>query len=289
MSISTNKTLNKIIIYLGKMSGGTIDKVAIRFLYFGYRCFPPEHVKKSKVFFDAKKKEVAEVLELLDDDESKRIYKALIDFRGSYDLRIHPGFTNDANFVRELVRLKKGEVFVDCGAYNGDTIKGFLQRTDCFKKIIAFEPDPENYSAAVAYVESLNENIKERIHLYKKGVGRDNANLFFLADGNEGSKVVDQNNGSCITIECVSLDSIVDCKGASFIKMDIEGAEMGALEGAQNLIRMNKPKLAISIYHKDTDMIDIPLYIHELVPDYKMYVRQHSHSFYDTVLYCVAE
>ena len=89
-----------------------------------------------------------------------------------------------------------------------------------------------------------------------------------------------------IFILTVSLDKFQECYEATYIKMDIEGEEMNALRGAQKLIKEKKPKLAISIYHKDSDMIEIAQFIHNLVPEYKMYVRQHSHSFYDTILYC---
>ena len=74
---------------------------------------------------------------------------------------------------------------------------------------------------------------------------------------------------------------------ATFIKMDIEGAELEALRGAQNIIKSNKPKLAICIYHSDQDMIDIIEYIHKLQPDYKIYLRHHSLYEAETVIYCI--
>ena len=81
------------------------------------------------------------------------------------------------------------------------------------------------------------------------------------------------------------IDDCTECQDMTMLKMDIEGAEYNALEGAKDTIVEKKPKLAICIYHSDEDMVRIPEWIHELVPEYKLYVRQHSNCFCETVLY----
>ncbi len=86
------------------------------------------------------------------------------------------------------------------------------------------------------------------------------------------------------SIEVVALDSVIKEK-VTFIKMDIEGSELKALQGGRNLIRTYMPKLAISIYHKWEDLIDIPVYIHELAPEYKLFIRHYFYSPAETVLY----
>ena len=67
----------------------------------------------------------------------------------------------------------------------------------------------------------------------------------------------------------------------------IEGAELEALKGAKETIQRDKPKLAVCIYHRPEDMVEIPLYIKQLVPDYKLYIRHHSNTAGETVLYAV--
>lgn len=76
-------------------------------------------------------------------------------------------------------------------------------------------------------------------------------------------------------------------EAVSFIKMDIEGAEMEALKGAAELIRRRRPDLAICTYHSISDLFEIPLYIHSLVPEYRLYLRHHTPVFCETVCYAV--
>jgi hypothetical protein len=88
-------------------------------------------------------------------------------------------------------------------------------------------------------------------------------------------------------IQGVSLDKVLKGEKATFIKMDIEGSELEALKGAQNTIRMYKPMLAVCVYHKPEDILELPLYIKELVPEYRLYFRHYSMSHCETVLYAV--
>ena len=88
-------------------------------------------------------------------------------------------------------------------------------------------------------------------------------------------------------VSVAAMDDMRECQDATFIKMDLEGAEMQALQGAENLIKRNKPKLAVCIYHSDQDMLEIIRYIHKIVPEYSLYVRQHSNGIGETVLYAV--
>lgn len=89
------------------------------------------------------------------------------------------------------------------------------------------------------------------------------------------------------TISVVSIDGCDECKDTTFIKMDLEGAEQNALRGTIETIKRNKSKLAICIYHSDEDMLEIIDFIHELVPEYKLYVRHHSTGLMETVMYAV--
>ena len=87
--------------------------------------------------------------------------------------------------------------------------------------------------------------------------------------------------------EIVRMDDHLRDEPVSFIKMDIEGAEMSALRGAEQLIRRDHPDLAVCVYHSISDLFEIPLYIHSLVPEYRLYLRHHTPVFCETVCYAV--
>ena len=90
-----------------------------------------------------------------------------------------------------------------------------------------------------------------------------------------------------VNVPVINIDAVPECQDATWIKMDIEGSEMAALHGARNVIQRNHPKLTICIYHSDEDMIRIAEYVHEIAPEYKLYVRHHKKNHGETVLYAI--
>ena len=92
---------------------------------------------------------------------------------------------------------------------------------------------------------------------------------------------------SMIEIPVMAIDDVLECHDATWIKMDIEGSELKALEGARETILANHPKLTICIYRSDDDMLTIIEYVHRLLPDYRLYVRHHTRKIYETVLYAI--
>ena len=110
-----------------------------------------------------------------------------------------------------------------------------------------------------------------------------NGTLFFKEGGNAACIVSGNDEGASYRIDVASIDETAECADATWIKMDIEGAEMDAIHGAEKTIKNNHPKLTICIYHSDEDMLRIIEYIHNLVPEYKLYVRQHTKFDIETV------
>ena len=251
---------------------------------------PSEEMMTSKHFFEDNYLRVIANTNLLSEKKSKKIYEQIITYRYSYDLRYQPVYSlKEEYFPKKIIKLDKNEVFIDCGAYNGDTIDKFLKRcNNQFRYIVAFEPDSENQTALLNRIAQYDNSIATKICCINKGVGEKNEKVSFKQNGNVGSKVVNtQIEGDICQVEVVSLDTIPECQNASFIKMDIEGSEYMALRGAEQLIKRNKPKLAVCLYHSDADMIRLIELIHSFVPEYKLYVRQHHYLPLDTVLYAV--
>lgn len=127
----------------------------------------------------------------------------------------------------------------------------------------------------------LKEYEINKVEMIQKGLSNKKNSVKFDGSQLAGSKI--DENGNEI-IETIDLDSF-NLQGNMFIKMDIEGEELNALIGSKQTIIKNKPKLAICIYHKSEDLWTIPLYIKELVPEYKIYIRHHSSTPWETVCY----
>ena len=182
-------------------------------------------------------------------------------------------------YFDEVVALKKGETFVDAGAFDCGTDIDFIMRCPDYNEIIAFESDPAQYSNCLNKIKSCK---MRDIKVYNAGLWNKKDTLPFLERGAGGHV---SENGT-IKVQLDTLDDILS-EGASYIKMDVEGAELKALEGARNTIMNYKPKLAICVYHKPEDIIEIPLYLHKVVPEYRFYLRHHSKTAEETVLYAV--
>ena len=190
----------------------------------------------------------------------------------------------DEYFEHDFFTYTNQEVFIDGGAYDGDTIEEFFTFTrNKFKKIYSFEPDANSCEI----IKSKLWRYGDKVELYPYGLYDKRTRLAFKNDNKVYSSHIVEKQEATSYIECISLDEVVGDEKVSFVKMDIEGAEMKALDGARNTIINNKPKLAICIYHKPNDLWEIPLKIHEMVPEYKLYIRHYGVRYYGTILFAV--
>lgn len=186
-------------------------------------------------------------------------------------------------FVQNIINLGTDEIFLDCGAYNGDTVEAFLKVTNHkFNKIYSFEPIFENFiQLQKKYEQDAN------IICINKGISDKEEQRTFLIGGS-GSRMVEneENTKNCVEVNVMSIDSL-HLENVTFIKMDIEGCELEGLKGALNTIQKYKPKLAICLYHKFSDIFEIPMWIAQLDLGYQFYIRHHSKIFWETVLYAI--
>ena len=128
---------------------------------------------------------------------------------------------------------------------------------------------------------------QKNVVIVKKGLSDKEKILLFEQKGAANSQLEVDEDKANAKIQVINMNSVPECWNATWIKMDIEGAEFSVLRGAEEIIKRNRPKLTISIYHSDEDMIRIAEYIHKLVPEYKLYIRLHPRYGVDTVLYAV--
>lgn len=216
----------------------------------------------------------------IQENESKKVYSDLINFRKNRDLSYLSSYKVDqiGQYFEDFLNFTDNEVFVDAGGYDGQTSIEFIKHCPKYKSIYIFEPSKENLALA-------EENLKDfkNVHFISKGLSNQKDTLRF--DTGSGSASSISENGT-IEIEVDTLDSLVNEK-VTFIKMDIEGAEALAIEGMKNHILNDRPKMAISVYHKVDDFWKIPEQIFSIRDDYDLYIRHYTEGTDETVMFFI--
>ena len=237
----------------------------------------------SNNFYEKHKSELNVFRNSLADNKSQKVYDALVSAYLGKDTTSLLSVADSSQYFNELTYSANTEsdVFVDCGAFDGDTIKKYVEFTGGrYKKIFAMEPLSEN-------VEMLKENTRNirNLNIIECGAWSCETNLSFKSD-TSASSISETGD---VVIKTATIDSLVNEERVTFIKMDIEGAEYEALCGAQKTIEKWHPKLAICVYHKSDDFIRIPAIIQSFkgANNYKFYLRHHSNRLSETVLYAI--
>lgn len=233
---------------------------------------------------------ILECKNLFKDDKSKELYNSIVKFRITKDYNDlidkdnfeEQYFPYDVNYINKNNEIR----FIDCGAFDGDTIRVLGDKYDNIDAIAAFEPDLTNYNNMVNDLNKSNilNNIKECI-IIPCAVYSNSTQLKFNSGSLENS-CIDDKNGSTV-IQCVSVDESIRNFKPTHIKMDIEGSEFEGLLGAKKTIIKEKPNLAICLYHKPQDLYRIPLLINSWNIGYDFYLRVYGHSALELVLYAI--
>jgi len=173
---------------------------------------------------------------------------------------------------------------IDCGAYDGDTLRSILQSGREIEAYAAFEPQGDLCARIQTYIRERTE-IREA-HILPLGVSDCYEQLHFTAvsDGRSAAKA--DPTGSAV-LQCAPLDGVLRGFRPTMIKMDIEGMEPRALAGAAEIIRQHRPQLAICVYHDISHLWSIPLQIKELYEGYRLYIRNYQFMGLETVVYAV--
>ncbi len=233
---------------------------------------------------------IREAYNCLEDDTSRKTFNNILKYRISGN----PHYLFDCETRRdvvfkEIIRLDKNEAYADLGAYRGDTIEEFLSMTEgVFDSIVAFEPDSKNYKKCLEYVCGLSEETQKKIRILNMASWNKKDTLVFDGEGGRNSTLVPQKDKKMSPVAVSDLDSILKGDRCTYVKMDVEGAETETLEGMKETIRLYKPKLTVSAYHKTPDIITLPLKIKELSADYRIFLRHHTYiPDWETNYYCI--
>ena len=230
-------------------------------------------------FFYKNEEKILAARELLADERSKEVYDELIRYK--LDGKItHFDVTDRDGGVFSDVLSGGYEVYCDLGAYTGDTVEEALSRFPEISQIIAFEPSPKTF------VKLQNNTAKftdKSITLVNACAWNENGTAAFTDGSGRNSTLAGASAQSGKTLSGAKIKEIATATPDSYmsfsgrpllIKFDVEGAEKEAIEGSKNAILSNLTELCVSLYHRSEDIFELPLLIHELLPNHKLYIEK---------------
>jgi len=218
------------------------------------------------------------IYSLLCDEKSKKVFEKVINFKISFDYNFMDGFTNNYEeqyFDKELIPCIEKVSFLDGGGYVGDTLPTIIKKFPDFKKIYCIEPNNLHIGIAKRNFEQY-----ENIEFINCGLGKKR----------EFSNIEETIQNNCShdyqAVDIDTIDNMID-ERVDFIKMDIEGAEQDAIDGAKITIEKYTPILAICVYHKAEDWYKIPQKVLDINSNYKIYLRHYMEGIFETVMYFI--
>jgi FkbM family methyltransferase len=182
-------------------------------------------------------------------------------------------------YFEDFLNLQaQDEVFVDVGGFDGYTSMEFIKRCPNFNKIYFLEPDSIN-------LQKANDLLKQYSNIEYLEIGASNKKETLRFENEQGSSSKVSDTGSII-IEADAIDNVIH-ERVTYIKMDIEGSEAIAIEGATQTILKYHPRLAICVYHKVNDLIDIPNQVLAIRNDYDIFLRHYTEGVVETVMFFI--
>ncbi|MDD2955618.1 MAG: FkbM family methyltransferase [Oscillospiraceae bacterium] len=235
----------------------------------GEDLFTPDYYRAHEEKFQA-------AYEMLEDESSRRVFCDVLDFKISGKTEHLFDCESPKREAYALLCLGPREHYVDCGAYTGDTVEEFLEETGGkYGSITALEPDPKNFAKLEKRALALGLT---GLRLFCRGAWDRDEELEFVGASGRNSAVAGavgaQAGRKSRPVQGCALDGILSGSPATFLKMDVEGSERRALEGARETILRQRPALLVSAYHRSRDLFDLPLYLREICPGYRFYLRR---------------
>ena len=249
---------------------------------------PDVPVKGDTLFCEAYEREHAAELQAacdaLADERSREVFRGVVEFRrtGRLDVLLRTQDERES-VMRELLHPEDYRVAIDAGAYDGDTARELIEWCPQMECIWAFEPDRRNFRKLGAYAEG-----EARVKPINAAVWSETTTLIFEDSGNRNAGVdTDGRARRTIEVKAMAIDDRKVGGRVDYIKYDVEGSEREAIEGSKNTIESHRPALLVSAYHKSEDIFALPLQVHEINPELKLYIRHLMYiPAWETNLYC---
>jgi len=214
------------------------------------------------------------VASLWRDDISRESFRQAINWRLRADFTETTPPLPDQYFPRDIILPNPEESFVDGGAFDGDTLRDARWK---FAEVLAIEPDP--VSATI-----LRATCKKTIEVRQVLLG--NAPGIARFDGS-GTMASVRTEDAKLEVPVMTLDNLTSEKSPTFIKLDIEGDELIALQGGVRMLKRTQPVVAVCVYHRPEDLWTIPLFLHETLPAHQLFLRSHAWDGFELVAYAV--
>lgn len=232
-------------------------------------------------FYCRNEKDIQHAYALLEDDLSRSVFESIIKFQYTGDIEYLDVCTTPKDEAfNNILKLSGSEVYLDLGAYNGDTIREFLSYSaDGYRGITALEPNAKSFEKLKDCCSGM-----ENVDLWQIGSYNKNTRLGFNGKGGRNCSIDEKGT----PVQVCRVDTILCGKRITYAKLDVEGAEKATFEGMENTLKLFKPKLNVAAYHRSEDMFALILQLYKLNPEYKFYLRHHPYiPHWDTNLYCV--
>lgn len=208
------------------------------------------------------KAQLERLYSLLAGDRDRLAYKTLIEYKLSGNISALLDNASDKYALYKLIAPVEKGIYMDCGAFNGDTVADYLKYVGTYQKIYAIEPDGRSFKKLVANLQGMDNVVPINAPLsFEESVG------YFSTQGNRGSHLDEKGE----PVRLRSIDGILQGEAVDYIKIDVEGEEAAVIKGAAATIQKYHPRLLVSCYHRAEDVFALPLQVLELYKDYKMH------------------
>lgn len=286
-----NKALFVITVYTSTPVRRQLEELGVTFISFAElswkypQALLPHYATDLPHSIFSQAESVSKAFEIWQDEISQREFLAQITWRVSLNPKVLPKSLHpqEMYFQKDLFSILPGDVLVDCGSFDGDTIRELRNQEIDYRQLFAIEPDPINYQNLTSFISTLPENLRDKISTCNNAVGASREHVHFEATGTAGTTM---DTGS-YEVESIPLDELLANAQPTYIKMDIEGAEYQALLGGRKTIEKYRPILAICLYHHQEDLWRIPLLIQTMSDKYHLYLRRYSDECWEQVCYAI--
>lgn len=220
-------------------------------------------------FYNANYDRIVAARDALSDEHSRALFCSVVQYKLSGKLSYLTAYTSKYSDILASLGRESIASYLDGGAYTGDTLKIAMENFPRLSCAHLIEPDPKTYRRLLRTLDGIDAPIS--LFSHNVALGRDESTLVFHGSGNRNSSLVGasyEHRDSEIPV--CSIDTILDGERVDYIKLDVEGAELDALIGADRIIRTHRPRLLVSLYHRSEDIFSLILYLHEKYPFYRM-------------------